>query len=132
METQHIFFQITNGHLFDPLLHFGTNVISKLEIHEDMLSPFKMNVTGVFFFFFFFLILLDTCPFLGPVIPLFRTFGDVSSGFKARVGSALFELCRGVGDICSLRFTSGVTPLPVYIASIAASHFLKRCVFQQR
>ena len=44
-------------------------------------------------------------------------------GFKARVGSALFELCRGICDIHSLRFTSGATPLPVYIASIAASHF---------
>ena len=43
-------------------------------------------------------------------------------GFKARVGSALFELCGGVRDICSLRFTSGATHLPVYKASIAASH----------
>ena len=43
-------------------------------------------------------------------------------GFKARVGFALFELCGGVRDICSLRLTSGVTPLPVYNASIAASH----------
>ena len=43
-------------------------------------------------------------------------------GFKARVGSALFKLCGGVRDICSLRFTSGVTPLLVYTASIAASH----------
>ena len=41
--------------------------------------------------------------------------------FKARVGSALYELCRGVCDICSLRFTSGATPLLVYTASIAAS-----------
>ena len=44
-------------------------------------------------------------------------------GFKTRVGSALFELCGGVHDIHSLRFTSGATPLLVYIASIAASHF---------
>ena len=44
-------------------------------------------------------------------------------GFKARVGSALFKLCRGVCDIHSLRFTSDVIPLPVYIASIAAGHF---------
>ena len=44
-------------------------------------------------------------------------------GFKARVGSALFELCGGICDIRSLRFTSGATPLPVYIASIAAGHF---------
>ena len=44
-------------------------------------------------------------------------------GFKARVSSALFKLCGGVRDIRSLRFTSWATPLPVYIASIAASHF---------
>ena len=44
-------------------------------------------------------------------------------GFKARVGSALFELCRGVHDIHSLRFTSGATPLPVCIASIAAGRY---------
>ena len=44
-------------------------------------------------------------------------------GFKARVGSALFELCGGIHDIPSLRFTSGTTPLPVYIASIAAGRF---------
>ena len=43
-------------------------------------------------------------------------------GFKARVGSALFKLCRGICDIHSLRFTSGVTPLPVYNTSIAGSH----------
>ena len=44
-------------------------------------------------------------------------------GFKARVGSALFELCRGICDIRSLRFTPGVTPLLVYIVSIAAGRF---------
>ena len=35
-------------------------------------------------------------------------------GFKARVGSALFALNRGVRNIRSLRLTSGETPLPVY------------------
>ena len=44
-------------------------------------------------------------------------------GFKARVGCALFKLCGGIHDIRSLIFTSGVTPLPVYIASIAAGRF---------
>ena len=29
-------------------------------------------------------------------------------GFKARVGSLIFT-CRGVHDVCSLRFTSGAT-----------------------
>ena len=30
--------------------------------------------------------LLDTCPFLEPLIPLFRTSGDVSSGFQSQSG----------------------------------------------
>ena len=37
--------------------------------------------------------------------------------------SALFKLCGGICDICSLRFTSGMSPLLVYMVSIAASHF---------
>ena len=32
------YFQITNHHLFDPLLHLVANVISELEMHEDILS----------------------------------------------------------------------------------------------
>ena len=45
--------------------------------------------------------------------------------FKFFVGhmSALFKLCGGICDIHSLRFTSGMTPLLVYMVSIAASHF---------
>ena len=35
--------------------------------------------------------------------------------------AALFKLCQGIHDIRSLRFISGATPLPMYIASIAAS-----------
>ena len=37
-------------------------------------------------------------------------------------------LCRGIHDICSLRFTSGATPLPVYNAGIAASRLLRMCI----
>ena len=53
--------------------------------------------------------------------PCFGLLVTSPLGFKARVGSALFELCGGVCDIHSLRFTSGATHLPVYKASIAAS-----------
>ena len=35
-------------------------------------------------------------PFVGPLISMFWTSGDVSSGFKARVGSALFALGGGI------------------------------------
>ena len=44
-------------------------------------------------------------------------------GFKTRVDSALFELCGGIRDICSLRFTFGGKPLLVYITSMAAGCF---------
>ena len=33
--------------------------------------------------------LLDTCPFVGPLIPLFWTSGDVSSGFQSQSGFCL-------------------------------------------
>ena len=55
--------------------------------------------------------------------PCFGLLVTSPLGFKARVGSALFELCGDICDIYSLRFTSGATPLPVYIASIAAGRF---------
>ena len=58
---------------------------------------------------------------MGPLIPLFWTSGDITSGFQ-RQSAALFTLGRGVHDIHSLRFTSGVTHLLLYNASIAASH----------
>ena len=57
------------------------------------------------------------------LFPCFELLVTSPLGFKARVGSALFELCGGIRDISSLRFTSGATPLPVYIASIAAGRF---------
>ena len=48
-----------------------------------------------------------------------QTFGQTSG---------LFELCGGIHDIRSLRFTSGATPLPVYMTSIAAGCFPHMCV----
>ena len=42
--------------------------------------------------------------------------------------AVLFALGRGVCDVHSLRFTHGVTLLPVYMASIMASHFPHMCV----
>ena len=46
---------------------------------------------------------------------------NVSSGFQSQGGQPYLHFGGGVHDICSLRFTSGATPLQVYIASIAAS-----------
>ena len=41
---------------------------------------------------FFFLILVDTCPFVGPLIPLFWTSGDISSGFQGQSRGEFNEL----------------------------------------
>ena len=74
-------------------------------------------------FFFFFLNFCWTHAHLwGHWYPCFGLLVTSPMGFKARVGSALFALGGGVRNIHSLWFTSGATPLPVYNASIAASH----------
>ena len=55
--------------------------------------------------------------------PCFRLLVMYPLGFKARVGSALLVLAEGVREIRSLRFTSGATLLPMYMASMAAGRF---------
>ena len=62
-------------------------------------------------------ILVDTCPFMGPLIPLFWTSGDVSCGFQSQSWKPYLYLAegRGVCVICSLRFTSGMTPADLLV-----------------
>ena len=43
--------------------------------------------------------------------------------FKARVGSLIHTCQRHTSYICSLRFTSGATPLPMYIVYILYLEF---------
>ena len=77
-------------------------------------------------------ILKDISLFVMPLIPLFWTSGDVSSGVQSqRAFKALFTLGGGICDIHSLRFTSGVTPADLLVARMAAS-LLPSCVYQQR
>ena len=45
---------------------------------------------------FFLKFLLDTSPFVGPLIPCFGLLLTSPLGFKARVGSALFTLSQGM------------------------------------
>ena len=62
------------------------------------------------FFFFFLKFLADTCPFLGPLVPLFWISGDVSSGFQSQSGFCLIRyFCGGECNVHSPRFTSGAT-----------------------
>ena len=39
-------------------------------------------------------ILLDMCPFMGPLIPLFWTTGDLSSGFQLQSGQSYLRLAE--------------------------------------
>ena len=62
------------------------------------------------FFCFFLKFLVDTCPFLGPLVPLFWISGDVSSGFQSQSGCCLIRyFCGGECNVHSPRFTSGAT-----------------------
>ena len=59
---------------------------------------------------------------MGPLIPLFWTSGDVSSGFQSQSGFCLIRTWqRRTSSITrSLRFTSGATPADLLAASMAA------------
>ena len=57
---------------------------------------------------FFFNFLADTCPILGPLVPLFWISSNVSSGFQSQSGLP-YSHCGGKCNVCSLRSTSGAT-----------------------
>ena len=56
---------------------------------------------------------------MGPLIPLFWTSGDVSSGFQSQSGQP-YSSCVEACVTCCLRFTSGVIPADLLVASMAA------------
>ena len=53
--------------------------------------------------------------------PLFSTSGDVASGFQSQSGQPYKLLTEAYVMYIPLRFTSGMTPVLVYNAGIAAS-----------
>ena len=63
----------------------------------------------------FLIFLLDTCPFVRLLIPLFWNSRDVSSGFKSQSRQPYSNFAEV--------YIIGATPLPVYNASRAASCF---------
>ena len=72
-------------------------------------------------------ILEDISHLMGPLIPLFGTSGDVSSGFQSQSGQPYSYSCLAkVYLLHSLRFTSGVTPVDLLAASMAAELFSSR------
>ena len=71
------------------------------------------------FSFFFLKFLVDTCPFLGPLVPLFWISGDVSSGFQSQSGFCLIRyFCGGECNVHSPRFTSGATLADLLAAGV--------------
>ena len=53
---------------------------------------------------------MDTCPFCGPLVPLFWISGDISSGFQSQSGFYFIDFfCGGKCNVHSLRFTSSAT-----------------------
>ena len=67
---------------------------------------------------------------MGPTICLFGLLGMSSPGFKGRAGR-LFTPYRGACDARSPRFTSGVTPTNLLVASMAAGHFSSHAYFNR-
>ena len=63
---------------------------------------------------------MDTCPFVGPLIPLFWTVSKLE-------WAALFALGGGVCDACYLRFTFGAIPADLLATSMAAELFPSTC-----
>ena len=61
--------------------------------------------------------LVDICPFMGSLIPLFWT-----SGVSKPELAALFALSGGLHDVHSPRFISGVTPANHLKVSMAGTH----------
>ena len=60
------------------------------EIIKVLQNDFLPVPRFVHFFFFFKVFGGHTCPFLGPLVPLFWISGDVSSGFQSQSGFAIF------------------------------------------
>ena len=62
--------------------------------------------SGVLFFFFEKKFLADTCPFLGPLVPLFWISGDVSSGFQSQSGFCLINFFAEANVMYTFRDSS--------------------------
>ena len=95
---------------------------SKQECLENIqISHFNISEnSNAILIYFCCCFLADTCPFWGPLAPLFCISGNVSSGFQSQSGFCLIH-----GDECnvhSLRSTLGATPAVLLMASITASH----------
>ena len=67
----------------------------------------------------------DISPFVGSLIPLFWTSGEICPGFQSQGGPINCIYIIWISPACNgfLRFTSGATPADLLTASIAAEPF---------
>ena len=111
---------ITAINLFDQNI---SSVFAKVRLRCSWISLLliyliKMRVWHVPKLFFFKMFLADTCPFWGPLVPLFWISGDVSSGFQSQSGFCLIcYFCGGECNVHSPRFTSGATLADLLVVS---------------
>ena len=86
----------TKNHLVFKAFHGYTNQLIHKSKQEDSLTwvlPTETTLTDIIHFF---LILVDTCPFMGSLTPLFWTSGDVSSDIihRSRPSAQTFGVKR--------------------------------------
>ena len=65
-----------------------------LNVEQLFFANFCFSILCIKYIYFFFLNLADTCPFLGPLVPLFWISGDVSSGFQSQSGFCLIRIAE--------------------------------------
>ena len=111
---------------------------SKLKIYvvpwsvvDYMSYMLHLQETNLLFFCLKINFLADTRPFMGSLISLFWTSGDVSCEFQSQSGQPYLNFGRGIRDICSLRFNYSTAPFLVFLASTVTGHF-PSCLFQHR
>ena len=56
------------------------------------LREIGQSLVNLFFVFFLNFFGVDTCPFWGPLVPLFWISGDASSGFQSQGGFLAYSL----------------------------------------
>ena len=85
-------------------------------------SSFFSDSTGQFVYFFKKKIWRTSVLFVGPLIPLFWTSGDVYPGFQSQSGypclHAFLPVCNKIP-----RFTSAATPADLFVARIVPELF---------
>ena len=92
-------------------------ILSNFNLTQERLPKVAPTVIFSALYLFFLEDISDF--FVGPLIRLFKTSGDVYHAFQSRSG---FPRLPGLSPVCNafLRFNSGATPADLLVASMAA------------